>query len=111
MLMLILRGLVVAVIVVAVAELALRHPRLGALLLSLPLTSILAFTLASRTTDPLQLQAMARDTLVLVPLGLPFFVPLALQQRLGWSVPVALVVGLVLAGLTTGAWLRWGPQG
>lgn len=104
------RAAVVAAIVVAVSVLAERQPRWGAFLLTLPLTSILAFALAwQRHHDPQRIQQLARDTLVLVPLGLPFFVPLAFAQRLGLSVPQALVAGLVLAGATVGSWLRWGP--
>ena len=107
--MLILRALLIAAIVVAVSLLSERQPRIGALLLSLPLMSILAFALSWQTHhDPKQLQSMARDTLILVPLGLPFFVPLAFASRLGLDMPQAFVLGLLLAGGATAAWLRFG---
>ena len=98
---LLLRALLVAAIVIGVTERSARQPRLGALLLALPLTSILAFAMAwQRHHDPARLQAMARDTLVLVPLGLPFFVPLALADRLGLSPVMAIGAGVGLAAAT-----------
>jgi hypothetical protein len=48
---------------------------------------------------------MARDTLVLVPLGLPFFLPFALSDRLGWNYWSCFVVGLALATAAIGTWL------
>jgi hypothetical protein len=75
---------IVAAIVIAVAELSKRFPRYGALVLSLPLVSILAF-LASwlQHRDLPAISKLARETLVLVPLGLPFFLPFAFASRLG----------------------------
>ncbi len=102
----VLRVVVVAIIVVAVAEISKRSPRLGAVLLSLPIMSILAFQFSwFQHRDLPALSRMARDTLVLVPLGLPFFVPFALAQRLGWNFWACLAVGILLATLTIGAWL------
>lgn len=107
---LLMRAVLVAAVVLAVSLLSQRHPRWGAVLLTLPLTSILAFALAwQRHHDAAQLQTMARETLVLVPLGLPFFVPLALAERLRDRQLQALVAGLLLAAATISAWLRWGP--
>jgi hypothetical protein len=101
---------IVAVTVVAVAELSKRYPRYGALLLSLPLVSILAFLLSWRQHGDLPaVSRLARETLVLVPLGLPFFVPFALAERMGLSFWSALAAGTVLATLTIGAWLWLGP--
>ena len=58
----------------------------GALLLSLSLDSLLAFIDSwSRDQDFKGLSSMARETLILVPLGLPFFVPLAFAERLGFG--------------------------
>lgn len=53
---------------------------------------------------------MARETLVLVPLGLPFFVPLAWSDRLGWGFWPAAGAGVLCASLTIGLWLRFGPS-
>lgn len=101
---------IVAAIVVAVAEMSKRTPRYGALLLSLPIVSILAF-LGSwlQHRDMVALSRLARETLILVPLGLPFFVPFALAERTGCGFGSCLVAGILFATLTTGAWIWLGP--
>jgi hypothetical protein len=53
---------------------------------------------------------LARETLILVPLGLPFFVPLAFAHRLGLGFWSAFVVGVALASVTIGLWLWLGPR-
>ena len=104
------RVLIAAVIVVAVADLSKRYPRVGALLLSLPLVSILAFLQGwFRHHDLPTLSRLARETLVLVPLGLPFFLPLAFAQRLGLGFWTALVSGLVLASVIILLWILIAP--
>ncbi len=100
-----------AAIIVMVAEISKRSPRLGALLLSLPLVSVLAFTMSwLQHRDLPAVSRMARETLVLVPLGLPFFVPLAFASKLGWDFWPAIVVGVLLAALTIGSWLFFVPS-
>ena len=75
---LLLRAGIAAAVIVTVSEIANRYPRLGALLLTLPLVSVLAFLMTwTRHHDLPAISRLARETLVLVPLGLPFFVPLA----------------------------------
>jgi len=102
----ILRIAIVAVIIVAVAELSKRFPRAGALLLSLPLVSILAFVVAwLQHQDLPAISRLARETLVLVPLGLPFFVPIAFAERLGLGFWAAMTVGVALASLSLGTWM------
>ncbi|MBC7968270.1 MAG: hypothetical protein H7Z17_20380 [Fuerstia sp.] len=106
-----LRLVIPAVIIFAVSELSRRSPRLGALLLTLPLVSILAFAAAwSKDHDLKSLSQMAKETLILVPLGLPFFIPLAFADRLGLGFWNAMITGLILASLTIGAWLAFGPK-
>jgi hypothetical protein len=106
----IVRVLLVATIVVAVAELTKRYPRAGALLLSLPMVSILAMLVGwFQHHDLPATSRLARETLVLVPLGLPFFIPLACAQRLGLGFWTALLAGLVLASLTIVLWLLVAP--
>ncbi len=101
---------IVAAIVVAVAELSKRYPRAGALLLSLPIISILAILFSwFQHRDLPALSKLARETLVLVPLGLPFFLPLALAPRLGMDFWTSFVAGIVLASITIGLWLMFGP--
>jgi hypothetical protein len=94
-----------------VAELSTRHPRIGALVLSLPLVSILAILVAwLQHRDLPAIARLSRATLILVPLGLPLFVPLALAPRLGLGFWPALASGIALAALMTGSWLRLGPR-
>ena len=102
----IVRVVVVAVTVVAVAEFSKRYPRYGALLLSLPIVSILAFLLSwFQHRDLPAVSKLARETLMLVPLGLPFFIPFAFADRLGLDFWWAMVAGIVLASLTIGGWM------
>ncbi|MHB8972708.1 MAG: hypothetical protein ACYC3X_20190 [Pirellulaceae bacterium] len=107
----VVRGLIAAVVVVAVAELSERYPRLGALVLTLPIVSILAFVMAwTQHRDMAAISRLAKETLVLVPLGLPVFVPLALAGRLGLGFGAALMLGILLASLLVGLWFWIGPE-
>ena len=107
----ILRGVIAGVLVAAVITLSNRSPRLGAFLLTLPVVSILAFLMTWHARRDLDgISRLARETLVLVPLGLPFFVPLAFAPRLGLGFWAAFVGGLALASVTVGLWLWLGPK-
>ena len=44
--------------------------------------------------------ALTRETMILVPLGLPFFVPFAVANRTGLSFWTKFVIGVLLASLT-----------
>ena len=111
MMSLILRIVIPAIIIAAVSELSSRSPRMGAILLTLPLVSILAFAAAwVKDHDLKSLSQMARETLILVPLGLPFFVPLAFADRFGLSFWSAMGFGLLLASFTIGLWIAYGPK-
>ena len=104
------RAVIAGLIVAGVSELADRHPRLGALLLTLPIVSIIAFIAVWTKEHNIETTArLARETLILVPLGLPFFVPLALSPRLGLGFWPAFAAGVVLASITIGLWLGFGP--
>lgn len=95
----------------AVAEVSGRFPRLGALLLTLPLVSILAFvTLWTKEGEMTTITQLAKETLVLVPLGLPFFLPFVLSNRTGLSFWSTFAVGVSLASITIGLWFRFGPS-
>ncbi len=102
----VVRVLLMATIIVMVSQVSSRYPRAGALLLSLPIVSILAILLSWQQHHELKpLSALARDTLILVPLGLPFFVPLAFAFRLGLGFWTAIVIGVALASATIGLYL------
>jgi hypothetical protein len=68
--------------------------------------SILAFLLSwNQHHDLAALSALAKDTIVLVLLGLPFFLPLAFAPQLGLGFWGALAVGVTLVSVTIGSWL------
>jgi hypothetical protein len=103
------RAVIAAIVVASVSELADRFPRLGALLLTLPVVSIVAFIAVWRKEQEINtVSRLAREALV--PLGLPFFVPLAFSQRLGLGFWSAFAAGVVLSSMTIGLWFWLGPQ-
>ena len=105
------KALIAAAIIVAVSEISQRFPRWGALLLTLPVVSILAFVMSWRQHHDLPaISRLARETLILVPLGLPCFVPLAFAERLGIGFWTAAGSGLILAATTIGVWFAFGPK-
>lgn len=111
MLSTILKALLSAAVIVAVAEVSARSPRWGALLLTLPLVSILAFIVTwTKAGDMAAITHLSRETLVLVPLGLPFFIPFALANRTGLSFWPSFAAGVLLASITIGLWFRFGPS-
>jgi hypothetical protein len=105
-----LRVAIAAATIVAVAELSKRYPRYGAHLLSLPVVSILAFVFGwCQHHDLPAIARLARETVILVLLGLPFFLPLAFSSQLGLGFWSAAALGILLAGAAIGAWLMFGP--
>ena len=106
-----LRIVIPAVVIALVAEVSRRSPRSGGLLLTLPIVSIIAFTAAwIKDHDLPAISKLARETLILVPPGLPFFLPLAFADCLAIGFWQALVAGLLLASATVEVWLVYGPQ-
>ena len=102
----VVKVLISAAVIVVVSELAKSNPRAGAVLLALPLTTLLAFVAAQHAgTEMAQLTALSKDALVLVPLTLLFYVPFAVptMARLGFW--VAFPSGLFLAALAIVGWL------
>lgn len=105
------RAIIAGLVVASVSELADRFPRLGALLLTLPIVSIVAFVAVwNKEQELTTIARLARETLVLVPLGLPLLIPLAFSERLGLGFWTALVAGVILASATIGLWFCLGPQ-
>jgi hypothetical protein len=106
-----IRVVVPVIIILAVSEVSQRSPRLGAILLTLPLVSMLAFGVGwLRDHDLNNLSRLARETLILVPLGLPFFVPLAFAERIGIGFWTAMGAGTALAAATIGLWILIAPR-
>ena len=107
----IIRVVIAAATIVAVAELSKRFPRYGALLLSLPIVSILAFVMGwFQYHDLPAISKLARETIILVLLGLPFFLPFAFSNQLGLGFWASIGLGIALASLTIGAWFLLGPS-
>lgn len=94
--------LVSAVVIAIATEAAKRQPFWGALIIALPLTSILAMSwLYAETRDNAQLTRFARDIFVLVPVSLVFFLPFLLEGKTqaGFLANMALGLGLLAAAV------------
>ena len=106
------RVVISAAIVVAAAELSKRFPRYGALLLSLPIVTFLALVMSwIQFHDLPAISKLSKETVILVLLGLPFFLPLMYASHLGLGFWTSLALGVALATLIMGAWLAFGPSG
>ncbi|HET9670323.1 MAG TPA: DUF3147 family protein [Casimicrobiaceae bacterium] len=94
---------ITAIVVVAVSEIAKRSTVWGALLASLPLTSILAFVwlyIDTRETAPVA--ALASNILWLVLPSLVLFIALPMMLRAGWNFWISLALACLL---TAGVYL------
>ena len=96
---------VTAAVVVAVSEIARRSTLWGALLASLPLTSLLAFVwLYVETGDSQRIATLSQSIFWLVLASLPLFLMLPLLLRSGWRfwpslVGVCLITSVLYLGL------------
>jgi len=92
------------VIIGVAAEVAKRNPFWGAVIIALPLTSILAMCwLYVDTYDNALLTRFARDIFTIVPVSLVFFVPFLLETKTRLGFIANMCVGLAL--LAVGVWL------
>ena len=100
-----LTKLLVSALVIALAtEVAKRDTFWGALLVALPLTSILAVSwLYVETRDNAQVTRFARDILFLVPVSLLFFLPFLLAGKTGFGFAPNMLLGLML--LAVAVWV------
>lgn len=93
-----LKVAVSALVVALASELAKRDSFWGALLVALPLTSILAIGwLYAETRDNVLVTRLARDIFLLVPGSLLFFLPFLVESktRLGFFPNLAIGLGLM----------------
>mgnify|MGYP006783105073 CR=1 FL=1 len=101
-----IKVLLTSLLVVAIAEIAKRSTLMGAVLASLPLTSILAVSwLYAETRDNLLVTRFARDIFLLVPGSLLFFLPFLLETKTRLGFLPNLLAGLVLL-----AFAVWGMR-
>ncbi len=106
MLTLVLNGAVAGFIVVAVSEVARRFPRVADVILAVPLVVFAVYAVMYvRTPDLAPISRMARQMLVLVPLSLTFFVPLAFADRLHLAFWPAFAIGLALVTVAVSTYL------
>ena len=94
MLYLAIKAIVSGIIIAIVSEVARRSPGWGALIVSLPLVSILGMLWLWRDThDPVRMAAHAQATFWFVLPTLPMFLLIPAMLRQGYSFWVALGVG------------------
>lgn len=94
---LLIKVLVTAILVVAISELAKRSSLAGALLASLPLTSLLALVWLYRDTgDALQAAQLARGIFWLVLPSLAFFLAFPAAIKSGWNFWPAMGAGVAV---------------
>jgi hypothetical protein len=106
MLTLIVKVLLTALIVVAISELGKRSTLAGALLASLPLTSLLALIWLYRdTADAMQAADLARGIFWLVLPSLAFFVVFPAAVRTGWTFWMSMGAGIAATLVAYGAML------
>ena len=95
-----------ALIIVAVSEIAKRSSMLGALLASLPLTSLLAFVwLYLDTGDVQKVSALSSDIFWLVLPSLPMFLVLPWLLKMGWGFWLSLGAAVVVTAACYGMML------
>lgn len=98
--------LITAILVAAISELGKRSTLAGALLASLPLTSLLALMWLYRDTgDALQAAALARGIFWLVLPSLAFFLVFPAGVKAGWGFWPAMGVGTVATVVAYGGLL------
>ena len=102
----VVKVLVSALVIALASEVAKRDSFWGALLVALPLTSILAISwLYAETRDNLLVTRFARDIFLLVPGSLLFFLPFLLETRTRLGFLPNLLAGLALLALAV-----WGMR-
>ena len=102
-----LKTLISALLIAGAAELGKRSPTAGALLVSLPLTSLLAMIWLWRDShDPVRLAAFASDVLWLVLPSLALFEVLPWMLRSGYGFWLSLGTGIAATLATYALTLR-----
>jgi hypothetical protein len=95
-----------SLIIVAVSEIAKRSSMLGALLASLPLTSLLAFVwLYLDTGDVQKVASLSSDIFWLVLPSLALFLVLPLLLKMGWGFWLSLAVAMLVTAACYGVML------
>ena len=111
MLYLLIKAALSGAIIAIASEVARRWPGWGALIVSLPLVSVLAMLWLWRDTrDPVRLAAHAEATFWFVLPSLPMFLLIPLMLRQGFSFWLALAAGCALTMALYSAMIWIGPK-
>ena len=111
MLYLLTKAVLSGVVIAVASEVARRWPGWGALIVSLPLVSVLAMIWLWRDThDPIRLAAHAESTFWFVLPSLPMFLLIPLLLRHGASFWSALLAGCALTVALYLALVQVGPR-
>jgi len=103
---LLLKAVISGVVIAVASEVARRSSLLGAILISLPLTSILAAIWLYRDTrDPDQVAALSWSILWVIVPSLVFFVALPVGLRRGLTFPAAMLVACAATAFAYAAWV------
>ena len=94
------KGLFSGAVIVAASEFAKRTTVFGALVISLPLASIMSMTwLYNDTKDTVQVADFAESVLWLVIPSMTLFLILPFLLRRGWEFEAAMAIGIILTVL------------
>ena len=111
MLYLILKAVISGILIAAASEMARRWPGWGALIVSLPLVSILAMLWLWRDThDPVRMALHAEATFWFVIPSLPMFLVIPAMLRQGYPFWTALLAGCALTILLYLGLIWIGPR-
>jgi len=99
-----------ALVIALATEVAKRDSFWGALIVALPLTSLLTMSfLYAENRDNELVTRFARDILLLVPVSLVFFLPFVFESRTRFGFVPNLAIGIVLLALGVLALRRFLP--
>ena len=102
----VVNGVIAGFVVVAVSEVARRSPRVAHVILAVPLVVFAVYAIMYlREPNAAPIARMARQMLVLVPLSLTFFVPVAFADRLHLTFWPAFAIGLALVTASVSSYL------
>jgi uncharacterized membrane protein (GlpM family) len=103
---LLLKAAISGIVVAVASEAAKRSTLLGAVLVSLPVTSILALTWLYRDTgDREEVAALSWSILWVIVPSLVFFVALPVALRAGLGFTVSLLLACAVTAVAYGAWI------
>ena len=111
LLYLLIKAALSGVIIAIASEVARRWPGWGALIVSLPLVSVLAMIWLWRDThDPVRVASHVESTFWFVLPSLPMFLLIPMLIRQGHSFWLALAAGCVLTMLLYSGMVSFGPR-